>query len=1343
MSHSRTYPVLFSGAAVEWNAAKRQIVNILHSENAMEGITGSPPVFFATLTPPRAPTNPARETVSFGSPTKLSEIGMETRAKSKQVKTTEPEDAMRQYEADLAAYEAKLIELDKLQADRDRRTQAFNQVKANAFKILLETTSKSVQAEIKTEFDTHDPKIIWKALEDKYGVSPVSKLARVYGNLIGIVLQNDETVGQYCVRLEDIFSTLESRGETVTDTFRLAFLVNGIERSKRAPDYQLVLAIQENLNANYSDTRQALIEEEITKGKNQKGESKGLVVHEISTNHRDGRRQKSSRRDNDNKSNDRVCEWCKKRGHLINDCFALQKHMEERDKSTPTTNKPQNKPDDKRKTVNSVVIGSVETNEETTKFLGLDTCASQHITGDKTLLKSLTCGEEVEVRAYNGTKNKTHSYGEMGNFGKSLYVETSKSNLLSFNQLLDEGMDIYWNQPTRTFTVSKNSEVLGSFSPGPNNTFVARISEAEITTKEDKERAEETQKLHERLAHPSEEVLKNMLNSGNILNTHLTAKDVDKYRSIVGTCKGCAIGKMTRQSQPESLTPVAENIGDLLHMDIVFFAGQTYLLSSDDHSNHILSIKMENKEVDTVVEAIHLICDIYTQHGFTVKEIRTDAEAVFIAATGDIHRMGVKHSTTAPDHHEVNIERMVRTIKEKTRALIHNLPYQLPKMLYCHAWQYSIISHNKVSNSKTGNSTPNILVKGVKLDVKLDCRASFGDIGYFYKPKGSSNKDGVRAELGIVLGRVPTSNGTLRVFIPATKQIVSRFKFKSAPVTEEFKQYMENRFDDEDVTDEDTGSEVDEVNEDIEVNMVTDTPENVMKDTAIKAELKQLLDMKVFEGVHIGNLSTLERKRIIPSKMILKMKFKPDGSPDKFKGRLAAGGHREIIDPSEELYSPTVDISSFFTIIGIASKRKMKIQSSDVKGAYLETVYKGRPIHMRFNKEMTKIIIVIAPELTQFVVDGCLIVKLCKAIYGLKESAKLWYLNLCDKLQGCGFNKSKKDPCVFHKIGKSGGLIICCVHVDDMFFAADDLEDLKEVNKYLNEVFTEVTVQTGDKVSYLGMSLCMQQETGRVTISQHGYIQDVLDRYNVKGQSKTPSDNNLFAKESDEEICDQELFTSKVMSLLYLAKRTRPDILKEVSICTTRAKSPSVSDMKRIDRVLKYLNGTKFKELEFLVNELEVYSYVDASYAIHPDGKSHTGAIISLGKNGGTIWAKSSKQKIVTLSSTEAELVAVHESMQRAIWIRDLIMEFGIKCGPIHLMQDNESTIHLIKNGAIQYKSKHINVRYFSIKEKIDEEIVTVSHLPTDQMKADILTKPLFGSKFIQMQQWILNEFSN
>jgi hypothetical protein len=235
----------------------------------------------------------------------------------------------------------------------------------------------------------------------------------------------------------------------------------------------------------------------------------------------------------------------------------------------------------------------------------------------------------------------------------------------------------------------------------------------------------------------------------------------------------------------------------------------------------------------------------------------------------------VKHSISAPDHHEVGIERIVRTIKEKARAIIHNLSYKLPKMLYCHAWQYSIISHNKVSNFKTMTSTPNSLVKGVKLDAKLECRASFGDIGYFYKPKRSADKDGARAELGIVIGRVPNSNGTLKVFIPATKQIVSRYKFKSAPVTEEFRQYIENQFEDSDGDSSDSETEADweESDEEIEANVMvnsTSSLENTLEEVAITSELQQLLDMKVFEGVHKRDLSPSAIKRILPSKMIKK-----------------------------------------------------------------------------------------------------------------------------------------------------------------------------------------------------------------------------------------------------------------------------------------------------------------------------------------------------------------------------------------------------------------------------------------------------------------------------------------
>ena len=126
--------------------------------------------------------------------------------------------------------------------------------------------------------------------------------------------------------------------------------------------------------------------------------------------------------------------------------------------------------------------------------------------------------------------------------------------------------------------------------------------------------------------------------------------------------------------------------------------------------------------------------------------------------------------------------------------------------------------------------------------------------------------------------------------------------------------------------------------------------------------------------------------------------------------------------------------------------------------------------------------------------------------------------------------------------------------------------------------------------------------------------------------------------------------------------------------------------------------------------------------------KTLTEMMLTLG--GGSILAKSSKQKIVTKSSTESELVAITDSIGEVIWLRNFLIEQGYQVPPAVLFQDNMSTIALCERGEAGHRTKHIKIRNFFIKEHIDGGEVVVRHMPTDDMVADILTKPLQGAKF-------------
>jgi hypothetical protein len=149
---------------------------------------------------------------------------------------------------------------------------------------------------------------------------------------------------------------------------------------------------------------------------------------------------------------------------------------------------------------------------------------------------------------------------------------------------------------------------------------------------------------------------------------------------------------------------------------------------------------------------------------------------------------------------------------------------------------------------------------------------------------------------------------------------------------------------------------------------------------------------------------------------------------------------------------------------------------------------------------------------------------------------------------------------------------------------------------------------------------------------------------------------------------------------------------------------------------------------------------MDAGYAVHPKMESHSGVIVTMGKFGPPIHYKSLKQKLVTTSSTEAELVAIYDALDFVLWMRD-IMEF-LHCsqGTTTIYQDNTSTICMahMGRGSSSSRTKHIKLRYFWIKQFIDDKTFIIEHLPTDNMIADFFASPRMGQHFRKMRELVM-----
>jgi len=241
----------------------------------------------------------------------------------------------------------------------------------------------------------------------------------------------------------------------------------------------------------------------------------------------------------------------------------------------------------------------------------------------------------------------------------------------------------------------------------------------------------------------------------------------------------------------------------------------------------------------------------------------------------------------------------------------------------------------------------------------------------------------------------------------------------------------------------------------------------------------------------------------------------------------------------------------------------------------------------------------------------------------------------------------------------------------------------------------------------------------------------------------SPALNSLFdinEKSSLLDEKDREIFHRTVAQLLYSAVRCRPDILLPIIFLTSRVTKATSQDARKLKRVLAYLNGTAELGLTLGADRdgnLRVHTYADASYGVHPDGKSQSGIYISLGR--GPIKCQAAKQKIVGKSSTEAELITLSDATSLAAYQLLFLESIGYPFRPAIMHQDNMSTMRLAQNGRSNSdRTKHIKLRYFFIKQYLDSGEFELVHCPTDVMIADILTKPLQGETFKRLRDLLL-----
>lgn len=514
----------------------------------------------------------------------------------------------------------------------------------------------------------------------------------------------------------------------------------------------------------------------------------------------------------------------------------------------------------------------------------------------------------------------------------------------------------------------------------------------------------------------------------------------------------------------------------------------------------------------------------------------------------------------------------------------------------------------------------------------------------------------------------------------------------------------------------------------------------------IVAELQQIHDKKVFTPVKVETLSHKEMQSIISSSMFLKDKYSASGLFEKFKARLVAGGHLQKRDLYENLSSPTASTTSVMIVAGIAAKEGRVVITIDIGGAFLNVSMQptGVMVHMRLNKLMSMLLVKIDPAYGEYLrSDGTMVVRLDKALYGCVEASSLWFKDLSGVLLAGGFTQNPYDMCVFNRIESDKSQTTIVLHVDDMMVTGSCEKHVDSVNEYLKSKYPETSVKRGKVIDYIGMTFDFSKK-GEVKVTMENCVNDIVNGSGVETSRATPAAECLFEVRDGVELAsttEAEWFHSHVAKLLYVSKRVKPECLVSVSFLTTRVNTCDQDDLSKLRRVLGYVRRTKDRGIVIRIGEkVMVRAYIDAAYGVHAkSGKSHTGATIIVGE-GGPVYSKSTKQKIVTKSSTESELVGMSDVTSNVIHVRNFVLSQGYQVEPAIIYQDNMSTMALVKKGGpASERSRHINIRYFWMCEKVADGDIWVKHCGTKDMFANILTKPIQGSQFIHERAGLTN----
>ena len=452
---------------------------------------------------------------------------------------------------------------------------------------------------------------------------------------------------------------------------------------------------------------------------------------------------------------------------------------------------------------------------------------------------------------------------------------------------------------------------------------------------------------------------------------------------------------------------------------------------------------------------------------------------------------------------------------------------------------------------------------------------------------------------------------------------------------------------------------------------------------------------------------------------VLHRKFK-NGTFEKNKARLVARGNhqRPGIDYGES-FSPVMRLESLRTLLALAASRDLDIMQFDVTSAYLhgnlkEVLYMEQPDGYA------------APGKENWVR------RLKKGLYGLVQAGRTWNEELHTHMEGVGYTATNKDPAVYVKsLWNQADFAAGGFWVDD-FVGIGSGKELDALAKSVDEKYGITGL--GEVKWVLGMLIERDRAARAVYLSQEAFINSLLTRFSLTDAAPltTPLAPGTHLSVADCPTSQEEKahmatrpYRELVGALAWLALGTRPDIAFATSSLARFGHNPGRAHWEAAKRVLRYLKGTRGWRLKLGGSQPQIQGYTDADWGSDRDDRRSIGAYIVKIGCGAVSW-KSKKQTCVALSSTEAEYVALCQVAKESVWMVEFLEGLGVSIHNAMMINvDNQGAIALARNPVFHDRSKHIDIQYHFTRGLVRSGKVALNYVPTKEMLADVLTKPL------------------